>query len=147
MKRSLLVPLLVAAGCAGADDPEATPSAYAVQLAPADAARLLDFVNYPGTDADLLDHAVGLDVRAAGADGILPSADDSYFADVAALDAVPYVGDTAFAKLSSYAAAYPAPTGESVEGVGFHEWEAQAVVWGVNHDAPEALDALLDARA
>jgi DNA uptake protein ComE-like DNA-binding protein len=60
---------------------------------------------------------------------------------------VPYVGDAALQKLQSYAAAHPAPAGETVEGVGFKGWEAEAVVWGVNHAAAADLDALVDARA
>lgn len=136
------------------DDAESTS---AVSLSPADTARVLDLVNYPGTDVATLDVAAGLDSRAAkgiiahrnGADGVSPSADDAPFADLATLDAVPYVGDVAFAKLASYAAAHPAPASASVEGVLFHGWEAEAVVWGVNHASVYELDvtAALDSRA
>ncbi len=151
---------LFAVGCAmqsaGAPaDPEAATSNYAVSMSPADAASVLALVNYPGTDATTLDHAVGLDARAAkniakyraGADGVLPSADDAYFADIGELDAIPYVGDVAFEKLQSYAATHATPASETVEGVYFRGWEAETVVWAVDHLDYAALDAVLDARA
>jgi DNA uptake protein ComE-like DNA-binding protein len=155
---SALCVSLAAAGCsapAGEVDPEATPSEVAAALTAVDAATVLDFVNYPGTDLALLDGPVGLDSRAAkgivaardGDDGVSPSADDVPFAGIAALDAVPYVGDAAFAKLQAYASAHPAPKGETVEGVTFAGWESQAVVYGVDHATLADLDALLDDRA
>lgn len=145
-----------AAGCStGPVDPEAAPSQYAAALSETDAAAILDLVNYPGTTLDVLDDAVGLDARAAqgivaardGADGVSPSADDVPFADIDALDAIPYVGDSAFAKLDAYAAAHPAPAGETVEGVAFAGWESQSVVYGVDHATLAELEALLDDRA
>ncbi len=155
MNRTLVASLILAAGCGAADDPEASPSAYALALPAADAARVLDLVNDPASDVDLLHAQAGLDIRAArniaafraGADATLPTGDDQYFADLAALDAIPYVGDTAFKKLQAWAQAHPAPAGEVVEGVAFRGWEAQAVVWGVDHADLAALDALMDARA
>jgi hypothetical protein len=147
---------LSAVGCSsGPVDPEAEPSQYAARLSTIDAAAIVDLVNYPGTTLDVLDHAVGLDSRAAqgivaardGADGTAPSADDVPFADIGAIDAVPYVGDAAFAKLDAYAAAHPAPRGETVEGVTFAGWESQSVVYGVDHATLADLDALLDDRA
>ncbi len=151
---------LFAGGCAmqsaGAPaDPEAAASNYAISMSPADAATVLALVNYPGTDAATLDDAVGLDSRAAqniaayraGADGVLATADDAYFADLGELDAVPYVGDVAFQKLQAYAATHPTPVAETVEGVYFRGWEAQTVVWAVDNLDYAALDAVLDARA
>jgi hypothetical protein len=82
-----------------------------------------------------------------GADGVTPSPDDVPFASIAALDAVPYVSNAAIAKLDVYAAAHPAPKGETVEGVAFLGWESQAVVWGVDHATLAELDGLLDGRA
>ncbi len=157
----LLALLILPTGCAlktAADtSSEATsaPSSAALTLSPADAASLLAFVNYPGTDQATLDDAVGLDSRAAanivayrnGQDGICPSSDDVDFTDIGELDAIPYVGNTAFEKLETYAAAHPAPTDETVEGVYFRGWQAQSVVWAVNHLDYDALDAVLDARA
>lgn len=160
IKLVALVASLLPMACAvqpadGPADPEAAASSYAVSMSPADAASVLALVNYPGTDAATLDHAVGLDSRAAaniakyrcGADGVCPSADDAYFADLGALDAIPYVGDVAFEKLQAYAAAHPAPAPESVEGVYFRGWEAETVVWAVDNLDYSALDAVLDARA
>lgn len=146
----------LSAACASAPfDPEAAPSQYAARLSTPDAAAILDLVNYPGTTLEVLDVAVGLDVRAAtgivaardGADGVSPSADDVPFADLSALDAVPYVGDSALSKLDAYAHAHPAPAGETVEGVAFTGWQAQSVVYGVNHATLTDLEALLDDRA
>ncbi len=152
---ALILSLLFAVGCSGQVDSTSANSAAALQLPAPDAQRVLAFVNYPGTDADLLDHAVGLDSRAAqnivarrnGADGVSPSADDQPFTTLAQLDAVAYVGDAALQKLSVYSAANPPPAGETVEGVAFAGWESQAVVYGVNLSSAADLDALLDARA
>jgi Nuclease A inhibitor-like protein len=135
--------LAATAGCTGATlDAASSTSESALNLAPADAARVLDFVNYPGTDEALLDNGVMLDTRAAhNIIGARP------FATLAALDAVPYVGDTALTRLANYSAAHPAPAGETVETVVFAGWESQAVVWGVNQAAAGELDGLLDSRA
>ncbi|HTJ80826.1 MAG TPA: nuclease A inhibitor family protein [Polyangiaceae bacterium] len=146
---------LALVACAGGPDPEAAPSTYAASLAAADASAVVALVNYPGTTAEVLDDAVGLDARAArgivlqrdGVDRLCPSSDDAPFATVQEIDAVPYVGDAAFRALYAYAAAHPAPRGETVEGVDFSGWQSEAVVWGVNHATSAELDALLDARA
>ena len=152
---SLLVVALALPACAEAWDAETSDAALTISAG--DAALVLDLVNYPATTVTVLDEAVGLDSRAAtnilvhvaGADGVVLSADDDLFGDVAELDAIAYVGDAAFASLISYAHVHPAPTAESVEGVLFHGWEAEAVVWGVNNATLEELDvgAALDARA
>jgi DNA uptake protein ComE-like DNA-binding protein len=152
MKLSLvtLLALPAMAGCALSSDVGATSEG-----ATTDTQTLLDFVNDPSTDLALLDKTVKLDSRAAtgivaaraGADGIYPSSDDAPFANVAALDAVPYVGSATIAKLQAYALAHPAPASVTVEGVSFSGWQAQAVVWGVNHAAVSELDGFLDARA
>lgn len=156
LRTSVAIVLAAAAlaGCAEYD-PEAAPSEYALTLSTADAAQVLELVNYPGATLAILDDEVGLDARAAeniaahraGADGVFPSADDDLFDDIAELDAVPYVGDSAFQKLAAYAAVSPAPSAESVEGVLFRGWESEIVVWAVNGSTFEELDALLDARA
>ncbi len=152
---ALLLLSFAAAGCAFDADPEAAPSQVAITMSSADAARVLDLVNYPGATQAVLDDDAGLDARAAanialhraGADGVFPSADDDAFDDLAELDAVPYVGDTAFEKLRAYAALHPAPAAESVEGVLFRGWESEIVTWGVNTVDFEVLDGMLDARA
>jgi DNA uptake protein ComE-like DNA-binding protein len=157
--RHFAVLSVAVAGCAiSADlpnDPDATPSVYAATLSPSDSAAVLALVNYPGTDVDLLDTQVGLDSRAArgiiahrnGADGIAPSSDDVPFTTIADLDAIPYVGDSAFTKLTAWADAHPQPAPETVEGVAFAGWESQSVVWGVNNLDRSVLDGFLDARA
>src|SRR5262245_6656363 len=108
---SLTLTLLVAACADDIDDPTATPSQVAITMPSSDAAMIVALVNYPGTDLKVLDDEAGLDSRAAqgliahrnGADGVAPSADDVLFIDLADVDAVPYVGDTAFTKLRAYA--------------------------------------------
>jgi DNA uptake protein ComE-like DNA-binding protein len=156
---SFIVALSLLPACAlktvPSSESTSTPSQYALSLSPADAASVLALVNYPGTDLDTLDNAIGLDTRAAhniiayraGADGVIPSADDAYFANIGDLDAIPYVGDTAFEKLQAYASTHSVPAPESVEGVYFRGWQSQAVVWAVNNLDFNALNALLDSRA
>jgi DNA uptake protein ComE-like DNA-binding protein len=153
---SKLALLVIVTGCVAQDaDPTTAPSSYALSLPPATAQQILDLVNYPGTDVTTLDVAAGLASNAAkniiatrnGADGVAPSADDVDFETIAQLDAVPQVGDAAFAHLQAYAAAHPAPAGETVEGVVFHGWEAESVIWGVNHATAAELDARIDDRA
>ena len=124
-----LLPMLtlLPAGCGEVSEPDTGRSSQGVQLPPGDTERVLDLVNYPGTDVDVLDRLAGLDARAArnivaaraGRDGVSPSADDVLFQDLAALDAVPYVGEVAFQRLDAWALAHPAPRAESVEGVLF----------------------------
>jgi hypothetical protein len=157
MNRFALALLALSAGCNAIDDvdPEATPSTFAVNISQTDAAAIVALVNYPGTTDDVLHRQAGVEARAAqniinarnGADGITPSADDVLFADIAAIDAVPYVGDAAFAKMNAWAAAHPAPAGEDVEGVVFTGWESQAVTWSLNHSTEAQLDTIMDARA
>src|SRR6185436_19835721 len=141
---------LALSACGGELDPS-DELAAALNLAPADTARVLDFVNYPGTDKALLDNAVGLDERAAqniilkrnGADKVAPSADDQPFATLIALDAISYVTDTALQKLAAYSSLHPAPASQTVETVSFAGWEAEAVVYGVNHGAQVELAPML----
>ena len=154
----MAIPLLLV-GCAAQldDDYTTARSEVSLTLSTTDAASVLALVNYPGTDLGMLDNDAGLDSRAAaaivahraGPDLACPSADDDAFDDLAELDAMPYVGDVAFAKLIAYAAAHPAPADESVEGVLFRGWEAKAIVWGVNQANVTELDigAGLDRRA
>jgi DNA uptake protein ComE-like DNA-binding protein len=154
-----LVLLISLLGCAGAEDTdEATGHTMGpVGMSAAQAQLVLDLVNYPGTDATLLDDEVALDRRAAeniiahrdGADALCPTVDDDGFDDLAELDAIPYVGDAAFTKLVNWAAAHPVPAAEHVEGVDFAGWEAEAIIWGVNHANLQQLDVVvgLDARA
>jgi DNA uptake protein ComE-like DNA-binding protein len=149
------ISVLVLAGCAVSGDVDDRDDVITQELAAADAARVLDLVNYPGVDQDGLDHAVGLDARAArgiathraGPDGRFPSNDDRTFTTLAELDAVPYVGDVAFAKLADYAQANPAPSSEYHEGVAFRGWEAEIVLWGANSVPIGVLNGLLDNRA
>lgn len=146
---------LAGAGCSGVTDSPESQAAAALNLAPADAARVLDFVNYPGTDEALLDGAVGLDSRAAkniiarrnGTDGVSPSADDKPFTTLADLDGVSYVGASTLQKLASYSSSNPAPAGQTVETVKFAGWEVQAVMFGVNLGEKSDLDGLLDSRS
>jgi hypothetical protein len=157
MRITRLAPLALtfSIACVGAGDPEAVPSTYATSLSMGDAQAVVALVNYPGTTVEVLDTGAHLDARAArnliahrdGADGLCPTADDTVFATVQEIDAIPYVGDAAFRALYAYAAAHPAPQGETVESVVFAGWQSEAVVWGVNHATPDELRAVLDTRA
>lgn len=74
---------------------------------------VLDLVNDPQTDFARLDHAVGLDRRAAraiierrnGDDGVAGTDDDVPFESLEALDAIAFVGNAALKRLLEYASA------------------------------------------
>ena len=88
-----------------------------VPVSTGDDQLILDLVNGPTISVALLDDEIGLDARAArgivahraGPDGRLGTGDDRRFADLAALDAVPYVGPSALARLLEYAKANAGP--------------------------------------
>lgn len=152
MKR--LLSLFVVVGCATSGDPYGDGE-IAQDITAAEAQRVLDLVNYPGVDQAELDEAVGLDARVAkaivdyraGADGKFPSLDDRELASLAELDALPYIGNAALAKLAAYATEHPAPPAERHENVVFKGWQAEIVVWGANTVPVGVLDGLLDNRA
>jgi DNA uptake protein ComE-like DNA-binding protein len=151
MLRELLLALCLT-GCALDASQQPEPAAANQSPETTSATRVLDLVNYPGTDFETLDVAAGLDKRAAtniiahrnGADGIAPTGDDEPFTSLAELDAVPYVGPSALGKLDTYALVHPPPAGEVVETVTFLGWQSEASVWGVNHakDATELKQSL-----
>ncbi|HEY4116820.1 MAG TPA: hypothetical protein VGM56_03140 [Byssovorax sp.] len=161
MTRRLLVLAALAAlsiaACSGESSPAPGGTNTDDDTASASDAALLDLVNDPAVGLDALDKTIGLDSRAAkgivarraGADGVFPSADDAPFATVADLDAVPYVGASALAKLRAYATAHPSPHAETVEGVALLGWQVRAVTWGVDQASVHELDvdAALDSRA
>jgi DNA uptake protein ComE-like DNA-binding protein len=134
--------LLTLAACGPDDgtDLDLDSLVYASTLSEADEAILLDFVNYPGTDFDVLDKKVPLDRRAAenivlhrnGPDGVTPSADDRLFERVEELLAVTWVGPASVERMRAYALANPPPAGELVEGVRLRGWQSEAIVWAVN---------------
>ncbi len=158
MRRSLALVLLAACGqpddAVLGDDALGT-SGLALGLTAQDAAAVLALVNYPGTTSGVLDNDVMLDTRAAkniiaardGADAVELTADDKPYASIAALDAVPYVGDAAFERLLAFAKAHPAPADVTVEGVAFTGWQAETVTWAVNTVELGVLNGLLDDRA
>ncbi|MFT7622110.1 MAG: phosphatidylserine/phosphatidylglycerophosphate/cardiolipin synthase-like enzyme [Myxococcota bacterium] len=83
-------------------------------------AAIVAFVNGPSINLELLDITVGLDKRAAknilafrvGADGEMGTEDDPLFADIAAVDAIKYVGKSALKALAAYVVANPPVIGE-----------------------------------
>ncbi|MBC7977255.1 MAG: hypothetical protein H7138_19945 [Myxococcales bacterium] len=115
-----LLTVLALAGCSGSGGDEAGDSEHGVfasgkadggiDPSSAEARAVLALVNDPAVDVDLLDDDARLNARAAaaiiehrdGADGE-PSDDDDRFDDLAELDAVPFVGQTALTALLSYA--------------------------------------------
>jgi hypothetical protein len=147
-----LAPLALAAAftsaCAIADDTDAhigTPDAHSMSAW--ETALVLDLVNYPGTDFEVLDREVRLDRRAAaniiahrnGRDGLSPSADDQLFSSLEELLAIDRMGPANLEKLRLYALDAPPPAGELVAGLEFRGWECEAVVWGANHATVEEL--------
>ncbi len=74
-------------------------------------ALILAVVNDTAVTFEILDDVVGLDVRAAraihfhrlGDDGLANTSDDQRFADLASLDALPYVGQSALERLFVFA--------------------------------------------
>ncbi len=150
-----LGPLLAAlAGCAaptGEGAETATDTTHgALGLTEAEAAGILAVVNSPGTTVATLDAAAGLDKRAAqniiahrdGADGLPLTSDDDPYDGISELAAIKYVGDVALSKLSAFASAHPAPSGEIVEGVELSGWQREAVVFGVDHATESELLSL-----
>jgi len=154
MHARVLLASVALVGCASTGDGDDDGS-YAASLTAGEAQRVLDLVNYPSHDAAALDDEVGLDGRAAtaivahraGLDGRYPSPDDDPFDSLAELDAIPYVGTTALARLLAYADAHPAPARERIENVWFEGWQAEIVVWGANTVPAGVLRGLLDDRA
>jgi hypothetical protein len=123
---------------------------------------VLGLLNAVDTDVPLLDIDVGLDRRAAenlvahknGADGVAGNDDDDAFDDVDEVDAIPYVGPSAFDKLLAYAAAHGYVPGDDdllgvYDGVSFTVKEAQATLTLANNEAHATLDGPigLDVRA
>lgn len=103
------------------------------------ATTLLGFLNGPGATLAVLRQDARIESRAAkgivafraGVDGVLGTADDKRFASVAQVDAVPYVGAVALAKLDAYAATQ-VMTSVTVDGVKFLAPEAALAVAVVN---------------
>lgn len=120
-------------------------------------AGILRFVNGPEATVEVLDVDVGLDVRAArgivrhvlGRDGRRGTADDDQITSLAELDAISYVGPSAFEKLSDYVLTTSRVPDFLIEGVAFSALEAEAVVSFANGATFDQLDnaAALDARA
>ena len=116
-------------------------------LTPAETDAVLDLVNE--ASISVLDDDVALDKRAAenivvhrnGADGVLGTADDDLFGDLAELDAVPYVGPAALEALLAYAKANAsAPCliiSEYIEGQGMNNKALEIFNCGT---APLALE-------
>lgn len=145
----LLVLALVLPACGGEIDEAFTAgSSEPIAFSAADAARILDLVNYPGTTLETLDIGARVDSRAAaniiahrdGADGLALTADDDLFDDLAELQALSYVEGQALARIHEFARQNPPPASEAVEGVQFDGWEAEAVLFGVNTATMRELD-------
>jgi hypothetical protein len=150
----LIAPLSTACLATGEDDADGD-GAFSISVSAADTALVLDLVNYPLVDLAMLDDDAALDARAAkaivahrsGHDGSSMTWDDNWFDNLAELDAVAYVGDSALTKLIAFAHAHPVPPSVTLEGVTYKGWQAEATVWGVNQATFEELDDGLDSRA
>jgi len=158
-----LCAFLLLAACRPAPDAEdETPSATTAAIVDGtpQSVGLLGLLNDASTTLVLLDDDVGLDRRAAqnlvahrdGADSGIQ--DDDRFDSLEEVDAVPYVGPSAFEKLLAYASAHGyVPQGDELlgvyDGVSFTVDEAEATLAVVNEEDATALDGPigLDVRA
>jgi len=154
--------LLPAAACVDAvgTDADTGTTTDAIAGTP-DELALLRFLNDASTTQSILDVQVALDSRAAtnliahrnGPDGMLGTADDNLFDSSAEVDAVPYVGASAMAKLTAYANAGGwVQDGElfgTFDGVPFTVAQARATITFVESATSDTLHTTvkLDARA
>jgi hypothetical protein len=155
--RTLVLAFLFASACAGSVAPTAGSDEGALAEGTPDALGVLGFLN--GADATLstLDVTVGLDKRAAanivahiaGPDGTRGTADDHPLDTVAELDAIPYVGASAIAKLQAYVEAQGLVPNQVVEGVALTAAQAAAILTVADEATLAQLDsdAGLDSRA
>jgi hypothetical protein len=135
---------------------------HAITSGSPEAIGVVDLLNDPATDIDLLDHDAGLNVRAArnlihhrdGWDGVLGSYDDDPFGDIDEVDSVRWVGPAAIASLVEFAANEGfIPEGADILGtwdnVTFTVNVADAVLAFVNDSDHSTLDheVGLDRRA
>ena len=154
-----LVPVAACVDAVGTDlDTDTSTDAIA---GTPDELALLRFLNDASTTQSILDVQVALDSRAAtnliahrnGPDGMLGTADDDLFDSSAEVDAVPYVGASAMAKLTAYADAGGwVQDGElfgTFDGVPFTVAQARATIAFVNSATSDTLHTTvkLDARA
>jgi len=143
MRSSLVVAAVLLLGCGpdsfaqldGVDD----EGGLELALDELNATTMLAFLNGPTATLTVLTQDARVESRAAkgivafraGADGVLGTADDQRFASVAQVDAVPYVGAVALAKLDAFASTQGVPS-VTVEGVRFTAAEAALAVAVVN---------------
>ena len=145
----LALSLLAVACDPTVDDSDAEPR---LALASHEEVMILELVNSPDTDLELLDIDAELDARAAkniidlrnGEDGVFPTLDDYLFESMEDLDAVPYVGNATLATLRDFALTNQPSPGAVLEGVQFTGKQAEAVLWGVNQATVDYLDVDVD---
>jgi len=160
----ILLAALTCGACAARSDEAgaaASASPLIVEGSP-EALGVLGLLNAPTTTHTFLDDDVGLDRRAAdnliahrdGTDGVVGTADDDPFDDVAEVDAVSWVGPSALDKLLAHARAGGwVPSGDDVlgvyDGVSFTVDEGLRVISFVNEASASVLDVDvgLDRRA
>lgn len=112
---------------------------------------LLAFVNAPDTTLSVLDHDVGLDVRAAerivrhrdGRDGDWGTSDDNPVDSIGELMSIDFVGSVTVDRLEDWID-YLGQDGELVEGVAFTDDEATFAVSLANTADADWLDLDLD---
>jgi len=132
---------VLGAGCATTPDSEVDRLSFAITDGSSEAIGVLDMLNDPSTDIDVLDFDAKLNARSArnlvhyrdGFDGVFGTYDDNLFGDIEEVDSVRWVGPAALAQLVSYAAtAGWIPQGEDILGT----WD------GVTFTVDEAGDTL-----
>ena len=125
-----------------------------------EAIGLLDFLNDPSTDFDVLDIDAALDRRAAGnlishrngGDDIFGTSDDDLFSSVSEVDNVRWVGPRSIERMVDFAESIGfVPTGTDYlgtwDGVDFTVNEADTTVVFVNSASEEELDVDLGLNA
>ena len=111
-------------------------------------ADVLIFLRDPRTTSSLLVEDVGLHSKVAdvllsyraGPDGQYPTSDDGPLVALMELEELPFFGSKVLAALRDFVPSYRAASVGEVDGVNFNQWEASAVVWGINHSEVSMLD-------
>ena len=132
---------------------EVSGSAKGIVSGTPEAIGLLDFLNDPSTDFDVLDRDAALDRRAAGnlishrngGDDIYGTSDDDLFSSVREVDSVRWVGPRSIERMVDFAESLGfVPTGTDYlgtwDGVDFTVNEADSTVDFVNSASEEQLD-------
>jgi DNA uptake protein ComE-like DNA-binding protein len=163
LSAGILALAIMSPACGVPEESDTLDGAFSQPLSSAEEQGVLRFVNDCPTTLSVLDDDAALDARAAagivklrdGGDVTCGTPDDRWFATMAELDAVPWVGDVALSKLVAHATllGYVSDGNDGLapayDGVPFTLEEAHGVLAIANGASLEILDIDfgLDARA